>query len=191
MSIEPSADGRSGRPVPGEYAEYAEDDIARVEGDDVCEVLRRQREATLELFGRFGEPGGGIRYAEGKWSVKQVLGHLADDERIFAYRALCLARGDSRELPGFDEELYVGGARFDELPLSVLLEDYLAVRAASLTFFRGLGPEAWSRRGMVNGYQATPRGLGFHIAGHELHHHRILEERYLPVARTEAWWPSA
>jgi len=162
-----------------------------VEGEDVCDVLRRQQILTRELFERFGESGGGIAYAEGKWSVKQVLGHLADDERIFAYRALCLARGDRRDLPGFDEKLYVDGARFEHLPVSVLLEDYLAVRAASLTLFRSLSPEAWLRRGMVNGHPATPRGLGFHIAGHELHHHRILKERYLPLAPRQPWWPPA
>lgn len=191
MSVEPSAYCRSGRPSPGEYPEYAEDDIARVEGEDVCDALRRQQILTRELFEMFGESGGGIAYAEGKWSVKQVLGHLADDERIFAYRALCLARGDRRELPGFDEKLYVDGARFGELPVSVLLEDYLAVRAASLTLFRSLSPEAWLRRGTVNGYLATPRGLGFHIAGHELHHHRILKERYLPLAQRQPWSPPA
>lgn len=191
MSHEPSVTCRSGRPAPGEYAEYAEGDIAQVEGEDVCDALERQAISTRELFEMFGEPGGGIAYAEGKWSVKQVLGHLADDERIFAYRALCLARGDGRDLPGFDEKLYIRGARFEELPFSAVLEDYLAVRRASLTLFRGLSPEAWLRRGTVNGYSATPRGLGFHIAGHELHHHRILKERYLPVAHRQPWWPSA
>ncbi len=179
---------RSGRPEPGEYAEYARPDIECVEGDDACAALERQAVATTELFEAFGDAGGGLSYGEGKWTVKQVLSHLADDERIFAWRALCLARGDARELPGFDEKLYVSGARFDVLPMSALLDDYLAVRAASLSLFRGLGPAAWLRRGVVNGYAATPRGLAFHIAGHELRHHRVVRERYVPVAEREPWW---
>ncbi|MGE3275073.1 MAG: DinB family protein [Vicinamibacterales bacterium] len=173
----------SGRPLPGEYAAYAEHDIRAVEGDDVCGVLLRLKDSTTALFSRFGDAGGDLSYGEGKWTIKQVLGHLADDERIFAYRALCLARGDGRELPGFDERQYVDGARFERLPLARLLEDYAAVRDASVTLFRGLHAGAWLRRGIVNGYEATPRGLGFHIAGHELHHHRVIHEHYLPLLR--------
>lgn len=179
---------RSGRPARGEYAEYAHGDIELVDGDDACEALEKQAAATRALFEEFGDLGGGLSYGEGKWTVKEVLGHLADDERVFAYRALCLARGDGRELPGFDERHYVSGARFGALPMRFLLSDYLAVRAASLTLFRGLGQEAWLRRGVVNGYPATPRGLAFHIAGHELRHHRVLLERYLPVAEIQPWW---
>lgn len=171
----------SGRPLPGEYADYARQDIAAVEGDDAVLALERLRPITRELFQRFGESGGDVTYGPGKWSVRQVLGHLADDERIFAYRALCVARGDTRPLPGFDENDYVRGAPFREQSLAELLADYDAVRTASVTLFRGLAPAAWLRRGVVNGYEATPRGLAFHIAGHELHHHRILLERYLPA----------
>jgi hypothetical protein len=182
---------RSGRPARGEYADYAHADIELVDGDDACEALERQAGATRALFEAFGDPGGGLSYGDGKWTVKEVLGHLADDERVFAYRALSLARGDGRELPGFDEKQYVAGARFRLLPMSFLLQDYLAVRAASVTLFRGLGRDAWLRRGVVNGYPATPRGLAFHIAGHELRHHRVIRERYLPVARVRPWWPAA
>ncbi|MHB8800913.1 MAG: DinB family protein [Thermoanaerobaculia bacterium] len=179
---------RSGRPARGEYADYAHADIERVDGDDACEALERLAGSTRALFERFGERGGDLSYGEGKWTVREVLGHLADDERIFAYRALCLARGDGRELPGFDEKQYVAGARFGALPMSALLEDYLAVRAASLTLFRGLSGEAWLRTGVVNGYPATPRGLAFHIAGHELRHHRVVLERYVPLVEREGWW---
>lgn len=171
----------SGRPLPGEYADYAREDVAAVAGDDAVQALERLRPMARALFLRFGEAGGDLTYAPGKWSVRQVLGHLADDERIFAYRALCVARGDARPLPGFDENEYMQGAVFHERSLAELLEDYDAVRTASVTLFRGLAPEAWLRRGVVNGYEATPRGLAFHIAGHELHHHRILLERYLPA----------
>lgn len=180
----------SGRPAPGEYAEYAHADIRLVVGDDAYAVLRRQSDSTVDLFRCFGDAGGGISYGAGKWSVKQVLGHLADDERIFAYRSLCLARGDGRELPGFDQEQYVAGARFESLPMADLLADYVAVRQASLTLFLGLSAEAWSRSGTVNGYRATPRGLAFHVAGHELRHHRVLLAHYVPIARGLSWWPA-
>lgn len=176
-----TTDRPSGRPEPGEFAEYARDDIDLVQGDDAIAALMRQRHETVALFGRFGEEGGDLSYAAGKWTVKQVLGHLADDERIFAYRALCVARGDSRSLPGFDENAYAKAARFENRSLADLSADYEAVRNASVTLFRGLDREAWLRRGVVNGYSASPRGLAFHIAGHELHHHRVLLERYLPL----------
>jgi hypothetical protein len=175
-------DSRSGRPGPGEFASYAQSDIDAVAGDDAVAALLRQRSETLALFELFGETGGNVTYAPGKWTIKQVLGHLADDERIFAYRALCIARGDSRPLPGFDENVYARAARSDRLSLVDLLADYEAVRDASVTLFRGLDREAWLRTGIVNGYSASPRGLAFHIAGHELHHLRIVRERYLPLA---------
>ncbi len=180
----------SGRPQPGEHADYAQPDINLVMGDDACEILLRQREATVALFRKFGDTGGDIAYGPDKWTVREVLGHLADDERIFAYRALCIARGDDRALPGFDERQYVAGAGFRALAMDDLLADYLAVRGASIALFRNLPRGAWMRRGEVNGYVATPRGLAFHIAGHELHHHRVIAERYLPIASTQPWWPA-
>jgi len=171
----------SGRPSPGEYAAYAQVDIDLVQGDDAIAALLRLREETLSLFRSFGEENGDLTYAPGKWTVKQMLGHLADDERIFAYRALCIARGDTRPLPGFDEDVYAAAARFEERSLAHLLDDYQAVRNASVTLFRGLDREAWLRRGIVNDYSASPRGLAFHVAGHELHHHGVLRERYRPL----------
>lgn len=175
---------RSGRPLRGEFADYGAEDVALVEGDDAVAALMRQRRQTVDLFEQFGEEGGRLAYAPGKWTIKQVLGHLADDERIYAYRALCIARGDRRPLPGFDENAYVGGASFDSLSVRDLLADYEAVRNASVTLFRGLDSEAWLRRGVANGHDVTARGLAFHIAGHELHHHRIVRDRYLPLLGT-------
>lgn len=174
----------SGRPLAGEFAEYAAADIGLVEGDDAVTALARQRRQTVDLFGRFGEAGGLLRYADGKWTIKQALGHLADDERIYAYRALCIARGDERPLPGFDENAYARAGSFDTRALEDLLSDYEAVRNASITLFRGLDSEAWLRRGVANDHNVTPRGLAFHIAGHELHHHGIIRERYLPLLRS-------
>lgn len=170
----------SGRPAEGEFAPYAKADIEHVAGDDAVLALEAQREQVLALFAPIDEQWAStFAYAPGKWSVKQVLGHLVDDERIFAYRMLCVARREPAPLPGFDEELYVDEAGFQARTLKDLLDEYRAVRAATLALLRGLPAPAWLRRGSVNGYEASVRGLAFHVAGHELHHLRILQERYL------------
>jgi hypothetical protein len=172
----------SGRPAPGEFADYAAADIAHVPGDDAVAALEQLAVDTLALLRPLPEPAlGGLRYAPGKWSIKDVVAHLSDDERIFAYRALCVARGETQPLPGFDEKVYAHHAAAEARPWADLLADYVAVRAATVALFRSLPPDAWTRTGTVNGYAATARGLAFHIAGHELHHIRILRDRYLPL----------
>jgi uncharacterized damage-inducible protein DinB len=178
---------KSGRPMPGEYGEHAEADIARVAGDDAVEALARQEHEVKELFAALDESTiAGLRYAPGKWTLKQVLGHMIDDERIFTYRALCIARGDARPLASFDENDYVAGANFEEQPLRGLLDDYCLTRCAAIAFFRSLSAEAWLRRGTVAGYTASVRGLAFHVAGHELHHLGVIRERYLNVTARAA-----
>ncbi|HEV2722770.1 MAG TPA: DinB family protein [Thermoanaerobaculia bacterium] len=172
----------TGRPAADEYGAHAEADIVRVAGDDSVEALTRQGRDVQELFGSLSETAvAGLRYAPGKWTLKEVLGHMIDDERIFAYRALCIARGDTRPLASFDENDYVAGANFEERTLSDLLREYALVRAATIALFASLSEEACLRRGTVAGYTASVRGLAFHIAGHELHHLRTLNERYLAM----------
>jgi hypothetical protein len=172
----------SGRPVSGEYADYAQADIDKVNGDDAVAVLETLGEETLTfLRGLSEEQLTGVRYAPGKWTVKDIVAHLIDDERIFAYRTLCLARGESQPLAGFDEQLYAVHAAGEQRSWLDLLAEYSIVRAATLALLRSLPAAAWTRRGTVNGYAATARGLAFHIAGHELHHLRIVGERYLPL----------
>jgi uncharacterized damage-inducible protein DinB len=166
------------RPLPGEYADYAADDIAHVEGDDAAAALAAQGREVVTLL-RSVPRADGLTYAPGKWTLKEVLGHLIDDERIFVYRALCLARNDPRELAGFDENDYVRATAFESRSLESLLAEYEAVRASTVAFFGGLTEEELSRSGMVNGYRASVRGLAFHIAGHELHHVRTLRAKYL------------
>jgi hypothetical protein len=168
------------RPQPGEYGAHAEADIARVAGDDAVEALEAQAREVEALFGGLSEAAiSGLRYAPGKWTPKEILGHLIDDERIFTYRALCIARGDTRPLESFDENAYMAGANFEERTLADLLREYTVVRAATVALFASLPEEAWLRRGTVAGYTASVRGLAFHIAGHDLHHLAILRERYL------------
>jgi uncharacterized protein (TIGR03083 family) len=170
---------KSGRPLDGEFADYAKPDIDRVVGDDGVRVLAVQAVDTLTLLDPLTDAAvNGATYAPGKWTVKEVIGHLADDERIFAYRALCIARGDARPLPGFDEKLYVEFAGFESRPVAQLVAEYAAVRRATISLFDALPPEAWVRRGIVNGYSASARGLAFHIAGHELRHRQALRETY-------------
>ena len=170
----------SGRPEAGEYASYAAEDVARVAGDDAVEALERQgAEIQTLLAGLAEERVRGLSYAPGKWTFKEVVGHLADDERIFVYRALCVARGDPAPLPGFDEKTYVAAAGFEARSLEDLAGELRRVREASVAFFAGLPAEAWDRRGTVNAYSATVRGLAFHVAGHERRHVAALREKYL------------
>ncbi|MEA2237807.1 MAG: hypothetical protein QOC81_2531 [Thermoanaerobaculia bacterium] len=171
----------SGRPSDDEFATYAKTDIDYVAGDDAVGALVAQgREVAALLASLDEETIRAQRYAPGKWTVKEVIGHLIDDERIFAYRALCVARGDTRPLPGFDENEYVAAADFESRTIASLIDEYRSVRAATLSLFESLTAEEWVRRGNVNGYEASVRGLAFHMAGHELHHLRTLREKYLP-----------
>jgi len=167
------------RPQAGEYAPFYERYISQVQGDDILATLDEQRRQMLLLLSGCSEADGDIRYAEGKWSVKEVIGHICDAERIFLYRALRIARGDATPLSGFDENEYMKSAPFSKLPLQDLIEEFIAVRRASLSLFRALDAEAWTRRGVANQNQVTVRGLAYIVAGHELHHRRILQERYL------------
>lgn len=171
----------SGRPLPGEFAAYAADDIARVVGDDALAALAIQAERVLELLSNLSDAVvDGVTYAPGKWTLKDVVAHLADDERIFAYRMLCLARRDARALEGFDEKDYAKAAGAEARPWTSILADYAAVRHATLTLLEGLPPDAWAYRGIVNGYEASVRGLAFHVAGHELRHVQAIETLYWP-----------
>jgi uncharacterized damage-inducible protein DinB len=173
----------TGRPRPGEYADYASADIAAVPSDDAIEALAQLAEQTQAFFRALAEAAErGLTYAEGKWTLKEILGHLVDDERIFTHRLLCLARGEDRELPSFDENRYAHG-EFERRPLEDLLAEYSATRVATLALLRGLPPAAWGRHGRVNGSDCSVRGLAFHISGHELHHRRIVRERYIPLLR--------
>jgi hypothetical protein len=172
---------RSGRPVAGEFASYASEDISRVDGDDATTALVTQRDRVLALLSPLNDDVvEGVTYAPGKWMLKDVVAHLADDERVFAFRMLCLARRDPKPLEGFDEKLYAETAEATRRPWAGILADYAAVRHATLTFLEGLPAEAWARRGIVNGYEASVRGLAFHVAGHELRHLRAIESLYLP-----------
>jgi DinB family protein len=166
------------RPEPGEYAPYYDRYISLVSGADILETLDSQRRQTMLLLCGREESDGDLRYAPDKWSVKEVLGHICDTERIFTYRALRIARGDRTPIEGFEQDDYVRNGPFAQRPLPELIEDYIAVRRATLTLFRNLDEAAWSRRGVANKNEVSVRAIAYTIAGHELHHRCILEEKY-------------
>lgn len=166
------------RPETGEYAPYYEKYISLVSGKDVMTTLETQRVQTLQLLTGRSEREGNFRYAKDKWTAKEVVGHVSDTERIFSYRALRIARGDQTPIEGFEQDDYVRGGGFGERTLANLAEEFGQVRQASLALFRSLGQEAWSRRGTANKNEVSVRALAFIMAGHELHHRAILEERY-------------
>jgi hypothetical protein len=171
------------RPEPGEYAPYFERYISLVPGADALASLDAQRRETLLLLSGRDESEGNFRYAPDKWSVKEVLGHVCDTERIFAYRALRIARGDETPLPGFEQDDYVRNGPFARVALAEIIEDYIAVRRATLTLLRNLDEAAWMRRGTASKNAVSVRAIAFTIAGHELHHRKVLEEKYFAASR--------
>jgi hypothetical protein len=167
------------RPQASEYAPYYDRYISLVSGNDILATLDEQRRQTVLLLSGRTESDGDLRYAPDKWSLKEVLGHVNDTERIMAYRALRIARGDATPIEGFEQDDYVRNGPFARRPLADLIEDYIAVRRATLALFRNLDEAAWTRLGVANKNEVTVRALAYIIAGHELHHRRILEDKYL------------
>ena len=178
-SLHPAAPHLSTTPLPDEYAPFYAGYVARVPAGDITRTLEdcaRETDALLRSDG--ARSLAGHRYAEGKWSVKEVVGHMTDAERVFAYRMMRIARADATPLPGFDENAYTPAGEFDARALDDLLEEFLAVRHATIRLVRGLPAEAWTRRGTASGKTISVRALAHIIAGHELHHRAILEQRY-------------
>ncbi|MDT5158881.1 MAG: hypothetical protein QOC61_1044 [Acidobacteriota bacterium] len=167
------------KPEANEYAPYYEKYVSLVPATDVIETLERQARETLALLRAIPEERGGHAYEPGKWSIKQVVGHIVDGERVFVYRALRFARGDRTPLPGFEQDDYVAGADFDSRSLASLLDEFEAVRGATLSLFRSLDSESWRRAGVASDNEVSVRALAYITAGHEAHHIRILRERYL------------
>jgi len=166
------------RPEAGEYAPYYERYISLVSGTDIVGTLESQRRQMLLLLSGREESEGDFRYAADKWSAKEVIGHVCDSERIFAYRVLRISRGDRTPMEGFEQDDYVRNAPFANRPLAEVIEDYIAVRRATLTLLRNLDEAASMRRGIANRNEVSVRAVAYLIAGHEVHHRRILEEKY-------------
>jgi DinB superfamily len=176
-----SAVARS-RPESNEHATYFERYTKLVPEGDIVSILTKQMEETQQVLQGIDEARAGFRYAPDKWSIKQLIGHLADTERIFSYRALRFARNDPNKLTGFDQDTFVSGGDFDSRTLSDLAVEFENVRKATLDLLKPLSDEAWLRRGIANDDEISVRALAFITAGHEIHHMQILKERYLSAA---------
>jgi uncharacterized damage-inducible protein DinB len=168
-----------GRPQETEAAPYYFTYINQVHGDDIADVLRSQLDECLTFFSRITEEKSRHRYAADKWSIRQVLNHLTDTERLFTFRALWFARGFDTPLPSFDQNVAVAGAQADQISWAAHVEEFRHVRLATISFFANLPPEAWMRKGIASDNPFTVRALAFMAAGHMTHHVRILRERYL------------
>ena len=167
------------RPVPGEYGEFYAGYIALVPVGDVLETLTRQLDDLAALWRRVGEAGADFRYAPGKWSIKDIVGHLADMERVFVYRALRIARGDPTPLPGFDENAFAQAANASARRMADLAAELAYVRRASIVFFEGLDDAAVNRRGTASGFPLAVRAIPYIVAGHTAHHTDVIRTRYL------------
>ncbi len=167
------------RPADSEFLLYYGQYIQLVGDGDVVNSLEKQVGDTLAFLAKIPESRRGFRYAPDKWSINEVVGHMIDTERVMSHRALRFARNDKTPLPGFEQDDYVPAAKFDDYPLSDLAREFAAVRKATCYLFRHLSDDASRRTGMANGAEISVRALAYIIAGHELHHRKVLLDRYL------------
>lgn len=166
------------RPQASEYVPYMERYISLVPDGELLALMSQQAKSTYDDLKRISEEQSYHRYAPDKWTIKEVVGHMADTERIFAYRMLCIARGEQASLPGFDENAYVGGGHFNKLAFDALVEELAGVRQSTISLCRTIHDEAWTRIGSANGNPISVRALAYSLLGHELHHLNIVKDRY-------------
>jgi hypothetical protein len=167
------------KPNPGDYSNYYNDYIKLVNGEDIIKALYKQNKITQDILNLFSEHKGNYRYADGKWTVKEVVGHLIDTERVFAYRALCIARGEKKSLPGFDQNDYVKDGNFNRRELFDLNYEFRLLRESNLLLFKSFSPEMLNRKGFANESSISVLAILFIIAGHEKHHINVLQEKYM------------
>ena len=169
----------TGRPDNSEAASYYFTYIDQVAGDDPEAVLASQLEESVALFSAISEKGSLYRYAPEKWSIRQVLNHVSDNERAFAFRILWFARGFQTPLPGYDQNIAASGAAADNVPWSAHIEEFRRVRLSTISLLKNMPPEAWMRSGIASDNPITVRALAFLVPGHVSHHLAILRDRYL------------
>ena len=170
---------RATRPDTTEYATYYAGYVSKPADGDIVATLESDRRAFADLLVSIPESKGSYRYAEGKWSIRELLGHVVDGERVFTYRALRFGRGDTTELPGFDQDVFVRGANFEERTIADIAAELDHVRVTTVDLFRNFSDEALQRRGVASSNPVSVRALAWIIAGHAKHHFDILRERYL------------
>jgi hypothetical protein len=170
---------QSDRPATSEYMPYYGRYISLVADGQIVDILERQIAGTLPFLQDLTEEQAALRYAPGKWSIKQVLGHVSDTERVFGFRALAFSRAERKHLPGFEQDDYVKAVDFDARSWRALIDEFAVVRAASIALFRGMTPEMLLRRGVASDAEVSVRACGYSIAGHELYHMRAIQRQYL------------
>ncbi len=178
MTGSPSGE-RATRPVETEYPSFYGNYVRKVGDGDIVRSMREQVRETTGFLRGIPESRAGHRYEPGKWSIREVVGHVCDSERVFSYRAVRIARGDTTPLPGFDEKDFVARSSLDKRSLDSLVDELEAIRGSTVALFDSLFPEEWSRRGTASGREITVRALAWVIAGHERHHMEVLRTRYL------------
>ncbi|MGZ4161004.1 MAG: DinB family protein [Neobacillus sp.] len=167
------------RPVISEYDSYFSKYVNLVPDGDILEILEQQNKETNILLEDISNTQGLFKYSPNKWSMKEVIGHLTDTERILGYALLCIARGEAISLPNYDKNVYVQSAAFDKHSMEDLLANLSIVRKSTLQLLKSLNSEDWLRRGIANGSEVTVRALVIILAGHELHHRKIIKEFYI------------
>jgi len=175
------ADLSIAKPGPGEFAPYYARYIDLVPDGDVLGTLAAQIHTSLGALRAVAPQDSLKRYQPGKWSIREVVGHMIDVERVFGYRALRFARGDATPLAGFEQDDYIAPGKFDARPWPDLLSEFETLRSSTLWMFRGFDQEAWQRKGTASGNPVSVRAISYIIAGHERHHMRIVREKYLAV----------
>lgn len=171
------------RPLTSEYPEYYVPYVNLVPEGDLLTILNEDLKSTMALFEGMSNEEGHFRYAPDKWSIKEVLGHMTDTERIMSYRLLRIGRGDQTALAGFNENEFVEGSQINNKSINDILEDFVATRKATITLIKNMPAEAWSYKGNANNTEVTTRAIGYIIAGHAIHHKKIIRERYLAVKK--------
>ncbi|MDP2039180.1 MAG: DinB family protein [Ignavibacteria bacterium] len=167
------------RPQANEYASYYGKYINLVPEGNILEILSDQIPSVEKLFSRITEEKSKFRYAEGKWSIRELLGHITDTERVFAYRALRFSRNDKTALPGFEQDDFVPNSNHDNVLLKDLVEEFILVRKSNIKLFESFTDEMWLRTGTASENTMSARAVAFNLAGHLIHHSNVLKEKYL------------
>ena len=167
------------KPTENEYAPYYGKYIVLVTEENIIEALENSLQDTLELLGGITEEKANFAYAENKWSIKEVIGHIGDSERVFAYRALCFSRNDENNIAGFDENHFIANSNFKNLSLKDVVDELVAIRNSTIALFKNMSEDAWTRKGIANDNEISVRALANILVGHERHHVGVIRERYL------------
>jgi len=167
------------KPEPSEYNSFYQPYVSQIETNDLVSVLKAQLATTESFFQGLSEDQGAFKYAEGKWSIKEVLNHINDIERIFSYRAMCIARGEQQSLPGMDQDVYQMNSGAESRTLSSLVEEFVAIRSASILLFAYMSEADSLKLGEASGAKISVRALAALIAGHSAHHIEVVKQKYL------------